>query len=296
MFTIENGLFKFDLTDYHAVLGLPIKAEGKEIRKRYLKIAQALHPDTCKAVSDSEKRAANQLLSKLVNPAYENLSKDQTRKEHQLVLAQIGKRLASEANKITIGSDPARELFQAQGNVDAVYQKLINEISADQYASLKDVLVKIAQLSELNLVYLMVTQGQNINKSQNDQSSNSKPPTETQQTTQPSEKPKNPYLRRGQEYIEKNNFAKAVLELREGLKSNPNDSDIHSLLGFAYIQEKQLAMGRVHVKKALQLDSKNKVALECQEILDKMNPENKNNKDTQKKSGGGLFGLFGGKK
>jgi len=115
MFTIENGLFKFDLTDYHAVLGLPIKAEGKEIRKRYLKIAQALHPDTCKAVSDSEKRAANQLLSKLVNPAYENLSKDQTRKEHQLVLAQIGKRLAGEANKITIGSDPARELFQAQG-------------------------------------------------------------------------------------------------------------------------------------------------------------------------------------
>jgi len=183
--------------------------------------------------------------------------------------------------------------------VEAVYQKLINEISTHQYASLKDVLIKIAQLSELNLVYLMVTQGQNINRNQESQSSNSNSQTGTQQTNQNSttpEKPKNPYLRRGQEYIEKNNFAKAVLELREGLKSNPNDADIHSLLGFAYIQEKQLAMGRVHVKKALQLDSRNKVALECQEILDKINPDNKQNKDTQKKSGGGLFGLFGGKK
>jgi curved DNA-binding protein CbpA len=302
MIAIDNGLFKYDLTDYHAVLGLSVKAEAKDIRKRYLKIAQTLHPDTCKAASDQEKQMASQLLSKLVNPAYENLSKDQNRKEHQIILTQIGKRLASDANKITLGSESAKKLFQAQGNIDAIYQNLINEIAQQQYNSIKGALVQIAQLSELNLVYLMLTQGQNIgstvsqNQTQVTVNSNGKTaPESTPQAPSVTEKPKNPYLRRAQEYIEKNNYAKAVLELREGLKSNPNEPEIHSLLGLAYIKENQLAMGRVHVKKALQIDPKNKIALKCQDLLDQMNPETKTTKETPKKSGG-LFGLFGGKK
>jgi curved DNA-binding protein CbpA len=302
MFDIENGLFKFDLTDYHAILGISLKAEGKDIRKRYLKIAQALHPDTCKAVSEADKRAANQLLSKLVNPAYENLSKDQNRREHQIILSQIGKRLAADNNQITIGSDSARELFQAQGNVESVYQNLLNAIAANQYASLKDVLMKIAQLSELNLVYLILTQGQNITNNSQASSKVTTPPStdssfSNSETIAPVSVPKNPYLRRGQEYIDKNNYAKAVLELREGLKSNPNNAEIHSLLGYCYIQEKQFAMGRVHIKKALQLEPRNTIAKECQDILDKISPENNNkNKENSKKTGGGLFGLFGGKK
>jgi curved DNA-binding protein CbpA len=302
MFEIENGLFKFDLIDYHAVLGLSVKAEGKEIRKRYLKIAQSLHPDTCKAASDGEKRAASQLLSKLVNPAYENLSRDQSRKEHQIVLAQVGKRIASEASKITVGSEPARELFQAQSNIDVVYQKLVNEIASTQYASLKDVLIKIAQLSELNLVYLMVTQGQSVinNAGQGyaqKQTAPATPANNSTQTTQtPTQTPKNPYIRRAQEYIEKNAYAKAVLELRDSLKSNPNDAEIHALLGFSYIKQDQLAMGRVHTKKALEIEPRNSIALECQAILDKASPEGKSQKDSPKKSGGLFGGLFGGKK
>ncbi|MBO1349251.1 MAG: hypothetical protein EBE86_018515 [Hormoscilla sp. GUM202] len=34
-FLIQKGLFKTDFTDYHAVLGVPVDAEKKEIRKRY---------------------------------------------------------------------------------------------------------------------------------------------------------------------------------------------------------------------------------------------------------------------
>ncbi|NET53020.1 MAG: J domain-containing protein, partial [Merismopedia sp. SIO2A8] len=75
-FQIERGLFKFDFTDHHAVLGIPIGADKKEVRKRYLKIARNLHPDSSKAEGEAEKQQANQLLSKLVNPAYEQLSKD----------------------------------------------------------------------------------------------------------------------------------------------------------------------------------------------------------------------------
>ena len=51
-------------------------ADAQEIRKRYLQIARSLHPDSCAAASDQEKLLANKLLSKLVNPAYEQLYQD----------------------------------------------------------------------------------------------------------------------------------------------------------------------------------------------------------------------------
>jgi len=35
VFKIDSGLFQFDFTDHHAVLGVPIDADFKDIRKRY---------------------------------------------------------------------------------------------------------------------------------------------------------------------------------------------------------------------------------------------------------------------
>ena len=178
-------------------------------------------------------------------------------------------------------------------------------IAPNQYKPLKDSLIKIAQLSELNLVYLMVTQGASITKAQPLKSSNASEnqdkstviQTDYNEIKKEIEKYKNPYIRRAQEYIDKNNYAKAVLELREGLKKEPNNVDIHALLGLSYIKEKQFPMARVHTKKALQSDSKNTIALECQGILNKMNSQKTNAQKTQKKSNSGLFGgLFGGKK
>ena len=73
-FAIKQGLFKLNITDHHAILGVSLDAEPKQIRLRYLKIAQKLHPDKCRADQDKMK-LAGQILSKLVNPAYEQLSK-----------------------------------------------------------------------------------------------------------------------------------------------------------------------------------------------------------------------------
>ncbi|NET50396.1 MAG: J domain-containing protein, partial [Merismopedia sp. SIO2A8] len=42
---IDRGLFNTDFTDHHAVLGVPIDASSKDVRKRYLRIARRLHPD-----------------------------------------------------------------------------------------------------------------------------------------------------------------------------------------------------------------------------------------------------------
>ncbi|NJN87247.1 MAG: J domain-containing protein [Leptolyngbyaceae cyanobacterium SL_7_1] len=44
-FNIEQGLFSPEFTDHHAILGVPVNADPKEIRKQYLKIVRRLHPD-----------------------------------------------------------------------------------------------------------------------------------------------------------------------------------------------------------------------------------------------------------
>lgn len=54
-FKIKSGLFKFDLTDHHAILGVPVDADFKDIRKRYLQIARRLHPDSCGAKTETAK-------------------------------------------------------------------------------------------------------------------------------------------------------------------------------------------------------------------------------------------------
>ena len=283
-FQIQHGLFKFELIDHYAILGIPLDADPKQIRQRYLKIASRLHPDTCKAENDAEKKQASQILSKLVNPAYEQLLKDKSRAEYQLVLSQIGKRLSGEKEKIAIASQPAKELFQASINLDGVYHKLLQSLASEQYQSLEQVVNKIAQISELNLVYLILTQGQGIQEK-------SKQPIRTGrgektsgkadgQTTvesnsqkteeQTNKSPVASYLRRAQEYFDKNNFAKAILELRDALKIDPNNSKSHGLMGLAYLKQNQIAMAKVHINKAWEANPKDPIAVKGKEELDKL--------------------------
>ena len=85
-FEFNEGLFKYDFTDRNAILGVAIDAEFNDIRKRYMKIARRLHPDTCPFKTDKEKEFANELLSKLVSPAYDKFSKESARAEYFVVL------------------------------------------------------------------------------------------------------------------------------------------------------------------------------------------------------------------
>ncbi len=151
-FPIYQGLFQYDLMDHFAILGVSIDAEQEEIRERYLKIAYKLHPDTCRTHTPDEKEQAHQLLSKLVNPAYEHLGRDLSREEFRLVLAQMGKAMGRDLSKITISSEPARKLAQSSANYELAYQKILQSLAIDQYTALENTYQKIGQLSELNLV------------------------------------------------------------------------------------------------------------------------------------------------
>ncbi len=137
-FPISQGLFQYDLIDHFAILGVSIDAEQEEIRQRYLKIAYKLHPDTCRTYTPDEKEQAHQLLSKLVNPAYEHLSHDLSREEFRLVLAQMGKAMGRDLSKITISSEPARKLAQSSANYELVYQKILQSLAIDQYTALEN--------------------------------------------------------------------------------------------------------------------------------------------------------------
>jgi curved DNA-binding protein CbpA len=307
-FKLDSGLFTYDFIDHHAVLCVPVDAEIKEVRKRYLQIARLLHPDSSNVGSEPEKQIANQLLSKLVNPAYEKLSLERNRGEYLLILSQIGKRLAQEAASITLKTELAHELVAAP-NISMSYKEAIAKIAETQFSDLQQSDKIIAQVSELNLVYLMRVAGQSVSKTVSTQIQNS--PQKLPPTPPPPPKEETvaeQYLRRAQNLLEKNQLSQAKVELQDALKLEPRNSHCHSLIAMVYLRQNQLKMAKIHFDNALKLDPNEKTALEWKPKVDKalgntnsasqVKSSAKTEEDIPDKSGnGGLFGgLFGGKK
>ncbi|MDF5737825.1 MULTISPECIES: J domain-containing protein [unclassified Nostoc] len=318
-FKIDRGLFKYDFIDHHAILCVPVDADVKEIRKRYLKITRRLHPDSNLTESAAQKQLGNELLSKLVNPAYEKLSGDRTRTEYIIILSQIGKRLVQESTSVTLNTDLAKQLADAP-NLDHFYKSAIAKLAQTQYDSLEQAVQVIAQVSELNLVYLMRSAGKSSTAppphAQPKVNSDTPQPTNTAKNTPLASAPAPPkedsiveqYVRRAQSLIDKNQFAQAKVELQDALKLEPKNSRCHSLIAMVYLKQNQLKMAKIHFDNALKLDPNDETALQWKPKIDKalgqQHSDHKvtsspNNKDKQpdKSGSGGLFGgLFGGKK
>ena len=300
---IDSGLFTYDFVDHHAILCVPVDAEFKEIRNRYLQVARMLHPDSCLTMNESEKEIANQLLAKLVNPAYEKFSVERNRAEYLFILSQMGKRFAQEPGSIRLKTESGRQLLAAP-NVSMAYKQAIAKIAKTQFSDLQQVHKIIAEVSELNLVYLMRVAGQSMNKSASSQPQSSAPnlpPT-------PTPPPKEQYLRRAQVLLEKNQLSQAKVELQDALKLEPRNSRCHSLIAMVYVRQNQLKMAKVHFDNALKLNPNDQIALEWKPKVDKAlgittsgsqgtSASKTEEKQPDKSGKGGLFGgLFGGKK
>ncbi|MEH2402350.1 J domain-containing protein [Nostoc sp.] len=313
-FKIDRGLFKYDFIDHHAVLCVLVDADVKEIRKRYLKIARRLHPDSSFTESDAQKQLGNELLSKLVNPAYEKLSGDRTRAEYILILSQIGKRLVQESTSVILNTDLGKQLADT-ANIDHFYKSAIAKLAQTQYDSLEQALQVIAQISELNLVYLMRSGGKASappppSPQPKVQSGTSEPNTPKNTPPAPAKEDSivEQYVRRAQSLIDKNQFTQAKVELQDALKLEPKNSRCHSLIAMVYLRQNQLKMAKIHFDNALKLDPNDEIALQWkpkidkalgQQLSDHKVTSSPNNRDKQpdKSGSGGLFGgLFGGKK
>ena len=306
---IDRGLFKYDFVDHHAILGVPVDADVKDIRKRYLKIARFLHPDSSVAASVTETQQKSELLSKLVNPAYERLSQEKNRAEYIIVLSQMSKRLVQESATIEIISVQGKQLAGAP-NVEQIYKTAIAKIADTQYESLLQVREVIALLSELNLVYLMRTASKSLTPP---------PPLAQPKTHSIPTKPDIPtppkedsatvqYIRRAKELMAKNQLGSAKVELQDALKLEPNNSHCHSLIGVVYLKQNLTTTAKVHFDRALQLDPTDQTALEGKRRIAQITGEkpsttkqtatsNTEVKQSDKSRRSGLFGgLFGGGK
>jgi curved DNA-binding protein CbpA len=316
-FQFERGLFLLDFVDHHAILGVPIDADMQTIRKRYLKIARKLHPDSGSAESEADKQLASEFLSKLVNPAWEKLSQEKDRTEYSLLLNLKGQQAARQGNW-ELGN-LGKEIANAS-NPEHFYRASLKGLAEKQYEQLDQVIEITGQISELNMVYLMRREGQGrigtgdvsraIYTGSNlpDSSQTSTRPAATQQPQAPRpESVADQYYRRAEGYMAKNNYAKAVLELRDALQLEPRNSNCHALLGAVHLKQGQATMAKIHLNKALEFDPTNAIALEGKQKLDRAMGGAATSKTTAQKSnstsnkpndkaGGGLFGLFGGKK
>lgn len=319
---IERGLFKFDFLDCHAVLGIAIGSDESQTQQRYYEVARSLHPDALLGRPASEREWGNRLFSKLVSPAYRTLSKSSNRTEHTLLLRLKAQQAILEQEFTNFQSDAARHLMETD-NVDEVYPMLLDSLVVDQYAVMERALLRIGDLSELNLAYLIRKESPGtvprplltapaLSSLTASAGAGSIPTTEKKPDLPPKDTILAQYHRRAETLMGKKNYVGAIKELRDALRIEPNDSRGHTLLGQIYLEQNQLTMAKIHFNQALKLDPSNKIALTGKQTLEKHSQATKGTaKGTTKgnptapppppegnKTGsrGGLFGLFGGKK
>ncbi|MEG4578831.1 tetratricopeptide repeat protein [Microcoleus sp. MON1_C5] len=306
-FEMTKGLFKYDFTDQHAILGIPLDAEFNDIRKRYMKIARRLHSDTCSFESQADKDWANQFLSKVVNPAYNKFSKESDRKEYSLLLTAIGKRVAKEQAKMQIESEAAKQLVTAQ-NWEEAYKTAVSKLALKQYESVKETQEAIDQISELNMVYLLrkervggggVAPGSSATATT--PPSKEKTAAATRDTAPPPPPPPKveppnvqteAYCRRAQGFMDSKSYAKAILELKEAVKRDPKHSKSHALLAMCYVEQNQATMAKLEMNKALASNPEEPTALEVKKKLEQASAKAKKGDDKP----GFFASLFGGKK
>ncbi|CAN1212804.1 hypothetical protein TUMEXPCC7403_21545 [Tumidithrix helvetica PCC 7403] len=152
---IDRGISQFN-HDYYAALGVPITVDINLIRQRYLGIARILHPDIY-GLSPQEKEIATQYLAKLVNPAYNVLMQGKDREAYRGIFKLLAKRLMQRVRNIEIKSEIAKQLLLNTN--DETYEQLFFNVADCQYSSLDSILEYTAQLSELNLIYILYREG-----------------------------------------------------------------------------------------------------------------------------------------
>ena len=313
--TITAGLFKLDMTDYHAVLGCSLAADPKEVRKRYLKIARQLHPDSLREASAEQKQLASELLSKQVNPAYEALGNEKKAAEYHALLKLKQKILVAQPGAIAPQSEAAKLLLTAR-NYDNAYAEALPKMASAQFDDLTQIESVTGDLSELNAVYL-------VRQATATAKTDAKPARATSASAQtanpaPAARPKSSsqpeiierYFSRAEEFESQKDYARAILELREVTAAHPKSAACHGYLSSLYLQSGQATLAKIHAKQALAFDPSNRLAKDVQEKLARVpagasgatRAPKSNSAASGEKSGGGksggslLSGLFGGKK
>jgi len=247
---LTGGLFTLGCRDCHALLGVPLTASGDEVRRGYLRIARRPHPDSNRQFSPEQRQLATAWLSRWVNPAYAQLIPEARGQEYLTLLQTQVQHLQTQDRTLRWRQGQAPDLLTA-AQPESAYRERIAHLGSDLFRDLDTVADQLADLSELNLAWLL----------RQSRSSVSPAPTESGDQLER-------YLQRAEGYLRQHACAQAQLELRDALRLAPQDSRVHALNGLVYLELAQPSLARVSIRRALQLDPQQALAQEGKQRLE----------------------------
>jgi curved DNA-binding protein CbpA len=264
------------LADPYAILGVSVVADEKRILKHYRNIAKILHPDRYIQADPQLREFVGQVLAQLVNPAYAQLKQEPHRAEVIALMRMQVQHMAQQGTLVP-QTESARQLArQSVQSADIFYEQQVATIAAQMYDDLTSFAARIQELRELNQVFLQLKMGGGNLREQRSGlvPPRSATPTPTAQTpaTHPATQPTAPdeetqaeqYARRhhhrAEEYLQKGAFDQAIQELRDAIRMQPQRSDYHALLSYAYLKRELIGMAKVHCRQALKLNPADDVA------------------------------------
>jgi len=276
---MSNPAFSQDwlqqFTDPYAVLGLSVAADERRILRRYRQVAKQLHPDVQRHQSDADQAFVHQVLSKLVNPAYQRLKQANGRKEVLATLRFKVRRLAREHRLNPQGTLAQQLLEVSEAEVDVFYEQALTDLSATQYQSTESFASATQNIAELNLMYLRRKMGDVVIREKRTglvaahMVTNAPVPAADSPSSPP--RPMVSYaerhFNRAKDYIAAKNYPPAIQELKDALKLEPKNSSYHCLIGQVYLLQKLPGMAKVHIKQTLRLNPGHAVGLKYARLL-----------------------------
>ena len=290
--------------DPYAVLGLAVTADDRRVLKRYRHIAKQLHPDVQAQKDEATRTFTSQVLTRLVNPAYQRIKQDKGRLETLATLRFKVRRLSRE-DKLQPRQAMAQKLMAVpEPEVDVFYEQVLSDLAENQYESTDRFAQQTQAIAELNLVYLRRKMGDPVIREKRSglvasATVQASVTVTADETTPPEPAPVNyaqKHIDRARTYIANKKYPQAIQELRDAVRIEASNPDYHTMLGQAYLLNKMEGMAKGHIRQALKLNPRSAVALKYAHKLNIDTEEFTSSNKAPKKNGGGLFGMFAKKR
>jgi tetratricopeptide (TPR) repeat protein len=256
------------LADPYAILGISVAADEKRLFKRYRTVAMRLHPDRFVQASRASGAGAEQLIARTINPAYEKVKQEKNRAEVTALLRLQARRHTREGTLVP-QSDIARELMrQPVHGADVFYEQAVSALAERQFDDLAQFPEITTTLGELNLVYLQLKMGDLFHREKRSGLiSTAEVPTtpvaevmQRQQTVAPTVSYSRRHFDRAQQYVQKGVYDKAIVELKDAVRLEPNQAEYHALMSYAYLRQDMGGMSKVYCRQAIKFDPNNSLA------------------------------------